>query len=157
MNKNAVEIAREAAESFADGRHRWVIGDIGPGTKLPSLGNIAYDALEAALVEQCRGLVAGGGAVWALSEGYRLVRGQAGMGGGDVMLMGMVGAFLGPWAAAGVLAAGALLGTLYILVRTGGRLDGTAKLPFGTFLAVAAAVILVLGTRIWAWYSGFFA
>ncbi len=79
------------------------------------------------------------------------------MGGGDVMLMGMVGAFLGPWAAAGVLAAGALLGTLYILVRTGGRLDGTAKLPFGTFLAVAAAVILVLGTRIWAWYSGFFA
>jgi 5-methyltetrahydrofolate--homocysteine methyltransferase len=60
LNKNAVEIAREAAESFADGRHRWVIGDIGPGTKLPSLGNIAYDALEAALVVQCRGLIAGG-------------------------------------------------------------------------------------------------
>ena len=37
-----------------------MIGDIGPGTKLPSLGNIAYDALEAALVEQCRGLIAGG-------------------------------------------------------------------------------------------------
>ncbi|MBR0683414.1 methionine synthase [Roseomonas eburnea] len=60
LNKAAVEIAREAAESFADGRHRWVIGDIGPGTKLPSLGNIAYDALEAALVTQCRGLIAGG-------------------------------------------------------------------------------------------------
>jgi 5-methyltetrahydrofolate--homocysteine methyltransferase len=60
LNKNAVEIAREAAESFADGRHRWVIGDIGPGTKLPTLGNIAYDALEAALLVQCRGLIAGG-------------------------------------------------------------------------------------------------
>jgi 5-methyltetrahydrofolate--homocysteine methyltransferase len=60
INKLACEIAREAAESFADGRHRYVIGDIGPGTKLPSLGNIAYDALEAALVEQCRGLIAGG-------------------------------------------------------------------------------------------------
>ncbi|MBR0673714.1 methionine synthase [Neoroseomonas soli] len=60
LNKAAVEIAREAAESFADGRHRWVIGDIGPGTKLPSLGNITYDALEAALVVQCRGLIAGG-------------------------------------------------------------------------------------------------
>ena len=46
---SAGELAREAAESFADGRHRWVIGGIGPGTKLPSLGNIAYDALEAAL------------------------------------------------------------------------------------------------------------
>jgi 5-methyltetrahydrofolate--homocysteine methyltransferase len=60
INKVAAELAREAAEGFADGRHRWVIGDIGPGTKLPSLGNIGYDALEAALVEQCRGLVAGG-------------------------------------------------------------------------------------------------
>ncbi len=60
INKLSVEIAREAAESFADGRHRWVVGDIGPGTKLPSLGNIAYDDLEAALVEQCRGLIAGG-------------------------------------------------------------------------------------------------
>jgi 5-methyltetrahydrofolate--homocysteine methyltransferase len=60
INKLSVELAREAAESFADGRHRWVVGDIGPGTKLPSLGNIGYDALEAALTVQCRGLIAGG-------------------------------------------------------------------------------------------------
>ena len=37
----------EAAEGFADSRDRWVIGAIGPGTKPPSLGNIADDALEA--------------------------------------------------------------------------------------------------------------
>ena len=43
--KASGELAREAAESFADGRDRWVIGDIGPGTKLPSLGHIGYDAL----------------------------------------------------------------------------------------------------------------
>ncbi len=60
INKTAGELAREAAESFADGRDRWVIGSVGPGTKLPSLGNIAYDPLEAALAEQCRGLIAGG-------------------------------------------------------------------------------------------------
>lgn len=60
INKLGVELAREAAESFADGRHRWVVGDIGPGTKLPSLGHITYDALEAALTEQCLGLIAGG-------------------------------------------------------------------------------------------------
>lgn len=60
INKTAAELAREAAESFADGRHRWVVGSIGPGTKLPSLGNIKYDALEAALADQCRGLLAGG-------------------------------------------------------------------------------------------------
>ena len=60
INKAAGELAREAAEQFSDGRHRWVLGSIGPGTKLPSLGNIAYDPLEAALAEQSRGLIAGG-------------------------------------------------------------------------------------------------
>ncbi|MBY0339406.1 MAG: methionine synthase [Acetobacteraceae bacterium] len=60
LNKAAVGIAREAAESFADGRHRWVVGDIGPGTKLPSLGHITYDELEEALLIQCQGLIAGG-------------------------------------------------------------------------------------------------
>ena len=60
INKRGGELAREAAEGFSDGRHRWVIGSLGPGTKLPSLGNIAYDPLEAALTLQCRGLIAGG-------------------------------------------------------------------------------------------------
>ena len=60
INRIAGELAREAADQFTDGRHRWVLGSVGPGTKLPSLGNIDYDSLEAALVEQCRGLLAGG-------------------------------------------------------------------------------------------------
>src|SRR6201995_4308304 len=60
INRIAGELAREAAGEFSDGRHRWVLGSVGPGTKLPSLGNIAYDPLEAALTEQCRGLIAGG-------------------------------------------------------------------------------------------------
>ncbi len=60
INRIAAELAREAADSFSDGRHRYVLGSIGPGTKLPTLGNIAYDPLEAAIAEQCRGLIAGG-------------------------------------------------------------------------------------------------
>ena len=60
INRRSAELAREAAEGFADGRHRWVLGSVGPGTKLPSLGNVDYDTLEAALAEQCRGLVDGG-------------------------------------------------------------------------------------------------
>ena len=60
INRIAAELAREAAETFADGRDRYVIGSVGPGTKLPTLGNIAYDPLEAGLAEQCRGLIEGG-------------------------------------------------------------------------------------------------
>ena len=61
INRLAAEIARESAELFAaDGRERFVIGSVGPGTRLPSLGHIDYDSLEAAFKTQCDGLVAGG-------------------------------------------------------------------------------------------------
>ncbi len=61
LNKESAELAREVAEEFAgDGRNRFILGDVGPGTKLPSLGHIDYDTLEDALTEQCRGLIAGG-------------------------------------------------------------------------------------------------
>ncbi len=61
INRRAAELAREALGEFAgDGRERFVIGSVGPGTKLPTLGHVAYDPLEAALTVQCDGLVAGG-------------------------------------------------------------------------------------------------
>jgi 5-methyltetrahydrofolate--homocysteine methyltransferase len=61
INQRAAELAREAIGEFAgDGRERFVIGSVGPGTKLPTLGHIEYDPLEAALVVQARGLIAGG-------------------------------------------------------------------------------------------------
>ena len=61
LNKRSAELAREAIAEFAhDGRPRFVLGSVGPGTKLPSLGHIDYQTLEDALTEQCRGLIAGG-------------------------------------------------------------------------------------------------
>ncbi len=61
FNQRADELAREAVDEFkGDGRERFVLGSIGPGTRLPSLGHIAYDALEAALTIQAQGLLAGG-------------------------------------------------------------------------------------------------
>src|SRR6202167_3236078 len=62
INRRAAEIAREAAveAARADGRVRFVIGSVGPGTRLPSLGHIAYQTLEDALGIQCAGLAAGG-------------------------------------------------------------------------------------------------
>ena len=61
INQRAAELARESLESFSrDGLQRYVLGDIGPGTKLPSLGQVDYDELEAALAVQTAGLLAGG-------------------------------------------------------------------------------------------------
>jgi len=98
------------------------------------------------------GMAVGAGVVLAVSWGYKLVRGVVGMGGGDVMLLGMIGVFLGPWRVLAVLFGGALLGTLYVLAAGGGRVQGGAKLPFGTFLAAAAAIVLLAGDALAAWY-----
>jgi len=60
INKKACELAHEAIAEFAsDGRTRFVIGSVGPGTKLPSLGHISYDELEASYLTQMEGLIAG--------------------------------------------------------------------------------------------------
>jgi 5-methyltetrahydrofolate--homocysteine methyltransferase len=61
LNRRAAELAREAVAEFAhDGRTRFILGSVGPGTGLPSLGHIAYQALEDALTIQCAGLIDGG-------------------------------------------------------------------------------------------------
>jgi len=61
LNKVSAELARETLAEFApDGRTRFVFGSVGPGTRLPTLGHIAYQPLEDALARQCDGLVAGG-------------------------------------------------------------------------------------------------
>src|SRR5216684_866193 len=61
INKRAAELAREVARDFsANGKPRYVAGSIGPGTKLPSLGQITYDAMFQAYLEQSLGLIDGG-------------------------------------------------------------------------------------------------
>ena len=52
--------ARRSKSCAGDGRERFVVGAIGPGTKLPSLGHIGYRELEAAFAVQAEGLIAGG-------------------------------------------------------------------------------------------------
>ncbi|RAU22837.1 methionine synthase [Paramagnetospirillum kuznetsovii] len=60
LNRLAIELAWEATERFkGDGRARFVLGAIGPGTKLPTLGHIGYDELEAAYVIQAAGQIKG--------------------------------------------------------------------------------------------------
>lgn len=60
INRRACELAHEAIAEFAhDGRPRFVVGSIGPGTKLPSLGHIDYDTLEHSFILQAEGLIEG--------------------------------------------------------------------------------------------------
>ncbi len=61
LSEIGARLAREVADGYSTAdRPRWVIGSIGPGTKLPSLGHLAYSALRDGYEQQCAGLIAGG-------------------------------------------------------------------------------------------------
>ncbi|WP_255978981.1 homocysteine S-methyltransferase family protein, partial [Streptomyces longispororuber] len=62
LSEAGARIAREVADEFAakDGRQRWVLGSIGPGTKLPSLGHIDYATIRDGYQQNAEGLLAGG-------------------------------------------------------------------------------------------------
>jgi len=61
INLRAAQLAREVADELGtEDRPRFVLGSIGPGTKLPSLGHAGYDEMEAALTLQAKALVEGG-------------------------------------------------------------------------------------------------
>ncbi|OIQ90176.1 methionine synthase [mine drainage metagenome] len=61
LNRRAAEIARHVADEFSTPDWpRYVLGSIGPGTKLASLGHTTYDILEDSYAEQARGLIDGG-------------------------------------------------------------------------------------------------
>ncbi|MFG2880815.1 methionine synthase [Streptomyces sp. NPDC048297] len=62
LSESGARVAREVADEFTakDGRARWVLGSIGPGTKLPTLGHAPYTTLRDAYQRNAEGLVAGG-------------------------------------------------------------------------------------------------
>ncbi|MFD7960757.1 methionine synthase [Streptomyces zaomyceticus] len=62
LSEAGARIAREVADEFtaATGRQRWVLGSIGPGTKLPTLGHAPYTLLRDAYQQNAEGLLAGG-------------------------------------------------------------------------------------------------
>ncbi|MBI4517420.1 MAG: prepilin peptidase, partial [Deltaproteobacteria bacterium] len=85
------------------------------------------------------GAVLGGGVLFAVAAGYQWFTGREGMGGGDIKLLAMIGAFLG-WRAIPVTLllaslSGSLVGLSLILLR---RADARVPIPFGPFLAAGA-------------------
>ncbi len=61
LSERAARIARESADAYSTAdRARWVLGSVGPGTKLPTLGHVAYRQLRDAYQTQVEGMLAGG-------------------------------------------------------------------------------------------------
>jgi leader peptidase (prepilin peptidase)/N-methyltransferase len=101
------------------------------------------------------GILLGGGLLWGVAQGYHWLTGREGMGGGDIKLLAMIGAFLGWQAVPVTLMIASLAGTAVgVALMVLQRRDGRTAIPFGPFLAVGATCALFWGDALIAWYLG---
>ena len=115
------------------------------GIRLPGLAGIAMQSL--------LGILAGGGVLYVFAAGYELLTKKEGMGGGDIKLLAMIGAFLGWKGALVTLMLGAFAGSMIglILIVVKGKSLKYA-VPFGPFLAAGAFCALLCGEKLIGWY-----
>jgi leader peptidase (prepilin peptidase) / N-methyltransferase len=100
------------------------------------------------------GAFMGGGLFLLIAVLSVVILQREGMGGGDIKLIAMIGAFLG-WHAVLVTiflgaVLGALVGTVLMLLRRQGRKE---PVPFGPFLAIGALLTMVWGGTLLTWYA----
>jgi leader peptidase (prepilin peptidase)/N-methyltransferase len=111
---------------------------------------------EISVKEAFAGMVAGGGSLWLVAVVYRRFRGREGMGMGDVKLLALIGALVGPEGVLFTVLAASIMGTMAGLLAALRHGKGLQQaIPFGPFLASGAIVYLFFGTRLILWYRQF--
>jgi leader peptidase (prepilin peptidase)/N-methyltransferase len=100
--------------------------------------------------ESLIGMAVGGGVLYATAALYEKGTGREGMGGGDVKLLAMIGAFLGWKGALLTIFLGSILGVAGGVIAMRKGKDGLkTAIPFGPYLCVAALAARYLGKGFW--------
>jgi leader peptidase (prepilin peptidase) / N-methyltransferase len=103
------------------------------------------------------GIAVGGGVLYAVAEIYYRWRHVEGLGMGDVKMLAMIGAFVGWKLMLVTLMLGSLAGSVVgVALIAAQRGSMKHELPFGTFLAMGAALAATVGPGALSWYLGFF-
>jgi leader peptidase (prepilin peptidase)/N-methyltransferase len=103
------------------------------------------------------GVLMGGGFLWLVAFLYLLVRKEEGMGGGDIKLLGWIGAVLAWPSLPFTVLISSILGSLVGLALAFRRSSGLKSvIPFGPYLALAAVIYMLGGDRLGLWYIGLF-
>jgi leader peptidase (prepilin peptidase)/N-methyltransferase len=104
------------------------------------------------------GILVGGGLLWILAWLSPYLFGKEGMGGGDIKLLAMIGAFLGWRPVLLTVMVGAVVGSVVGVGLIGLKvLRRDEYIPFGPFLALGAVVALLFQQELLSWYLGLFA
>ena len=91
LARAGAELARQSAEKFQaqDGKMRWVLGSMGPGTKLPSLGHVSYAYLKETFALQAKGLIEGGADAFMIETSQDLLQTKAAVNGCKLAIVEM--------------------------------------------------------------------
>ncbi len=110
------------------------------------------------IVHALIGLVVGGGSLYLIAILGELVFKKEAMGGGDIKMAGMLGAFLGWQKVLLVFISSAAIGLVVslIVMTVSSKLRETRMIPFGPFLAGAALIAILYGDRIIHYYLSHF-
>ena len=101
------------------------------------------------------GILLGGGSLLAVAYLYQRLTGKEGMGGGDIKLLAMMGAFLGWKAVPFIVFASSLVGSLFgITIMLLQKKDSKLAIPFGPYLAFCAVLYIFYGESLIRWYLG---
>jgi len=104
-------------------------------------------------LESAIGILVGGGVLYGVAAGYYYLRKKEGMGGGDIKLLAMIGAFLGWKGALVALVVGAFAGSIIgVTVMMLKGKDMKYAIPFGPFLSLGALCSLLYGAELLHWY-----
>ena len=103
------------------------------------------------------GIIGGGGSLFLVAFVYVSLTGKEGMGGGDIKLLAMIGAWMG-WRPLPLVVlisslTGAVIGVAFLLLAGKGL---RAKIPFGPFLSLGALLYFFFGPELTHWYFGLF-
>ena len=110
----------------------------------------------AALERSALGTLLGGGILRVVAWSYHAATGREGMGGGDVKLLAMIGAFLGWQAVLLTLLLASFIGSaIGIATMIARGADTKLAIPFGPFLSLGALVALFCGHAIVSWYISY--
>jgi len=105
------------------------------------------------VVKALLGLLLGGGSLFLVATVYEWLFKREGMGGGDVKLLAMIGAFLGWKAVILTILLSSLIGSIVgiAVILWKGR-DFKYAIPFGPFLSLGAVIALFYGENLILWY-----
>lgn len=142
------------AITFIDWEHQIIPDALSlGGTVLGWIGAVV--CLDITLVQSLVGSLVGAGLILGIALAYKAARKVDGMGGGDVKLMAMIGAFLGWQMVFAVLFLAAFAGSIYgVILLKRSKADGKTAVAFGSFLAPAAILMWFAGERLMELYLG---